>query len=145
MILNEYVKEKQREIKIFKRNESFTDDKTLPKIFNGIIVDENITLEYKSLKIADDPTSKEDMKISLKKGQVLAVFDQPLAISPEKMDMFTIYKEDNLLVEHLKKLFSKIKNGISAPTVNILEKFYGEEGQVQVKEQTHKNKNNPKI
>ena len=48
MILNEYVKEKQREIKIFKRNESFTDDKTLPKIFNGIIVDENITLEYKS-------------------------------------------------------------------------------------------------
>jgi hypothetical protein len=127
MLLNEYISKNQKNIKTFQHKNPSISDGANPKIFFGVYVNEDKVLKYKSLGIQDDPTSVEDSEIKILKGQTIALFDQPIALSSRSMENYKEVDNKELLSKHIEDIFSKIKKGVLPPTVNLLEKYHGKE------------------
>lgn len=142
MIITDYINKNQSSVKILQQKNTQSIDKTVPKFFIGITASEDVVLKYKSEAILDDPTALEDKEIKVKKGQMIAIFDEPFIMPEKKLSLYKETTQKGLLNEHIKELFTKIETGQLPPTVNILEKYHGAE---TAPEKTNKKQNTPKI
>lgn len=143
MILQEYTKKNQSNIMLLLQKNTDSIDNSVPRVFEALKINEDITLKYKSLAVSDDPTAVEDREIQLKKGQILAIFDEPYVMPEKKLVLYKQTNKDQLLKDDINLLYHNIESGISAPTINVLEKHYGKENIRP--EQGSKSKNAPKI
>lgn len=143
MILQEYTKKNQGNIILLLQKNTESIDSSIPRVFEALKINEDITLKYKSIAISDDPTATEDREIKLKKGQILAIFDEPYVMPEKKLALYKQTNQNELLKNDINFLYHNIESGISTPTVNVLEKHYGKENIRP--EQGSKSKNTPKI
>lgn len=142
MILNDYAKKNQSNIIVLRQKNIDSIDNSVPRVFEGLKINEDVILKYKSLAISDDPTAIEDREIKVKKGQILALFDEPYVMPDKKLALYKQTNHNELLSDDIKELYEKIESGILQPTVNVLEKHYGKENERP--EQNNKSKNIPK-